>query len=330
MMMKTMMKTIIKKILKEAHKISTDESVELYRDDDFILTIPLTHSASRKYGSDTKWCTTKRDCDKDFIKHIKLGVLGYIVIRNKEIKEKLGSNAFAIYRLYGKNPNNFITFDDQNNEYRNGENWLSNKFDRYDLLPQYYKMLSKFNQYYESKTLRKKNRIVETNNDPFKVFLFNLWDKQKESGSEVKLNYNDIRRMGLKSKLKNIMEFYAEYSDINSRAQIIKELLEDQVFTENDFSGGWFDDKIRFTIDTISFDDENSEIYANVDATVTNGLVYNEMNNETFEFNSTHSPFDDFDEAFEFRDYIETAISSFVIDFCQKGGLDINGCNVTW
>jgi hypothetical protein len=81
------MKTIIKKILKEVHKVSTDESVELYRDDDFILTIPLTHSASRKYGSDTKWCTTKRDCDKDFNKHIKLGVLGYIVIRNKEIKE---------------------------------------------------------------------------------------------------------------------------------------------------------------------------------------------------------------------------------------------------
>jgi hypothetical protein len=259
-----------------------------------------------------------------------LGVLGYIVIRNKEIKEKLGSNAFAIYRLYGNNPNNFITFDDQNNEYRNGENWLSNKFDRYDLLPQYYKMLSKFNQYYESKTLRKKNRIVETNNDPFKVFLFNLWDKQKESGLEVKLNYNDIRRMGLKSKLKNIMEFYAEYSDINSRAQIIKELLEDQVFTENDFSDGWFDDKIRFTIDTISFDDEDSEIYANVDATVTNGLVYNEMNNETFEFSSTHSPFDDFVEAFEFRDYIEGAISDFVIDFCSKGGLDIDGCNVTW
>ena len=66
------MKTIIKKILKEVHKVSTDESVELYRDDDFILTIPLTHSASRKYGSDTKWCTTKRDCDKDFINHLKL------------------------------------------------------------------------------------------------------------------------------------------------------------------------------------------------------------------------------------------------------------------
>ena len=324
-----MMKTIIKKILKEVHKVSSDESIELYRDNDFILTIPLTHNASRKYGSDTKWCTTKRDCDKDFVNHLKLGVLGYIVIRNKELKEKLGSNAFAIYRLYGENPNNFIAFDDQNNEYRNGENWLSNKFDRYDLLSQYYKMLNKFNQYYESKILNEKSRIVENTTDNFKTFLFNLWDKQKKSGAEVKLNYNDIKKMGLKSKLKNIIQYYSEYSDINSRVQIIKELLEDQVFTEADFSDDWFEGKLRFTIDSIRFDDENGEIYCYVDATVTEGVVSDE-NDEPLRFSSTLSPFDDFVESFEFRDYIENTISSFVIDFGNKSGLPMSGCNVNW
>ena len=106
--------------INEAHKVDPSEYVELYRNDDFILTIPLTHSASKKYGSDAKWCTTKKDCDKDFKKHLELGVLGYVVIRNNELKERLGSNAFAIYRLFGDGVGRSIVFDDQNNEYRNG------------------------------------------------------------------------------------------------------------------------------------------------------------------------------------------------------------------
>ena len=133
----------------EAHKVEKDEYVELYRDKDFILTIPLTHDASKKYGSDTKWCTTKKDCDKDFKKHTELGVLGYIVVRDKELKERLGSNAFALYRLKGDDFTRTIAFDDQNNEYRNGESWLGNKFDRVDKLFQFYKMMNKYNDYFE-------------------------------------------------------------------------------------------------------------------------------------------------------------------------------------
>jgi hypothetical protein len=138
--------------LTELHKVKKDEYVELYRDDDFILTIPLTHSASKKYGSDTKWCTTKRDCDIDFNKHIELGVLGYIVVRNNELKEKLNNNAFALYRLKGDNVSRTIVFDDENNEYRNGESWLANKFDRIDKLFQFYRMMNKFNEYFENTT----------------------------------------------------------------------------------------------------------------------------------------------------------------------------------
>jgi hypothetical protein len=135
--------------ISEEHKVDKDEYVELYRDKDFILTIPLTHEASKKYGSDTKWCTTTKDCNKDFKKHTELGVLGYIVVRDKELKERLGSNAFALYRLKGDDITRTIAFDDQNNEYRNGESWLGNKFDIVDKLFQFYKMMNKYNDYFE-------------------------------------------------------------------------------------------------------------------------------------------------------------------------------------
>lgn len=146
--------------IQETHKVEKDEYVELYRDKDFILTIPLTHRASKKYGSDTKWCTTKKECDKDFQKHLEMGVLGYIVVRDNELKERLDNNAFAIYRLKGDDLTRTIAFDDQNNEYRNGESWLGNKFDIVDKLFQFYKMMNKYNDYFEKQDF--KETIEET------------------------------------------------------------------------------------------------------------------------------------------------------------------------
>ena len=152
-------------VMTEKHKVSKDEYVELYRDNDFVLTIPLTHDASKKYGSDTKWCTTTRECDKKFNDHKKYGVLGYITVRDNELKRRLENNAFALYRLYGDNVNRTIVFDDQNNEYRNGEQWLSNKFDRFDKLSQFYKMLQKFNNYFESENISKEPILESKENE---------------------------------------------------------------------------------------------------------------------------------------------------------------------
>jgi hypothetical protein len=152
-------------VITEKHKVSKDEYVELYRDDDFVLTVPLTHEASKKYGSDTKWCTTNKECSKKFEDHKKIGTLAYITVRDKELKYKLENNAFALYRLYGDDVNRTIVFDDQNNEYRNGEQWLSNKFDRFDKLSQFYKMLQKFNNYFESENISKEPILESKENE---------------------------------------------------------------------------------------------------------------------------------------------------------------------
>jgi hypothetical protein len=181
--------------ISEAHKVDKDEYVELYRDKDFILTIPLTHETSKKYGSDTKWCTTKKDCNKDFKKHTELGVLGYIVVRDKELKERLGSNAFALYRLKGDDITRTIAFDDQNNEYRNGESWLGNKFDIVDKLFQFYKMMNKYNDYFEkqdtketieeSKEISKKDLSEEIKYNKVNNFLNVLHGIDTNNGNSV-------------------------------------------------------------------------------------------------------------------------------------------------
>jgi len=130
----------------ESIKVKPNEYVELWRDSDFVLIVPLTHNASQKYGFGTKWCTSSKKSESDFIKHTELGLLAYIVIRNNELKNRFRSNSFAMYKLWSDNE--FIAFDDKNNEFRNGSYWLSNEFDKLDRLSQYYKMLMEFNKYF--------------------------------------------------------------------------------------------------------------------------------------------------------------------------------------
>jgi len=64
------MKYLIKKILKEEFlkeakiKVSKDEYVKLFEDNTVLVLKPLTHQASCKYGSGTKWCVTMRHTDE--------------------------------------------------------------------------------------------------------------------------------------------------------------------------------------------------------------------------------------------------------------------------
>jgi hypothetical protein len=60
------LKRIIKEeLLKEAKiKVGKDEYEKLFEDKTILALKPLTHKASCKYGSDTKWCVTMRDTDK--------------------------------------------------------------------------------------------------------------------------------------------------------------------------------------------------------------------------------------------------------------------------
>jgi hypothetical protein len=49
------MRSLIKKILKEA-RVPKDEKVQLYKDDNIIVVVPLTHRALQKYANRCQWC----------------------------------------------------------------------------------------------------------------------------------------------------------------------------------------------------------------------------------------------------------------------------------
>lgn len=66
-----------------------NEINKVYEDDTWLLVRPLTYLSSKKYGSNTKWCTTQNDNPEYFLKYSKKGVLIYCI--NKVTGYKVAS-----------------------------------------------------------------------------------------------------------------------------------------------------------------------------------------------------------------------------------------------
>lgn len=158
---KTKKESLINKtVINEKFKVGPEEYDKLYEDDKFLLVIPYTHEASCKYGAGTKWCTTGRD-DKGsewFEKHDKVGALGYLIIKDKELSDKVDSSKFGLYinrpdsnYLGGRYaaPLGIIIYDDANNPIHSKV--LANKFDRENLYGKLSMILNKFVEYSQNK-----------------------------------------------------------------------------------------------------------------------------------------------------------------------------------
>jgi hypothetical protein len=65
--------------LKVESKNMENEVVKVYDDHEWLLLRPLTYLSSKKYGANTKWCTTSEGSSQYFDKYSKKGVLIYCI-----------------------------------------------------------------------------------------------------------------------------------------------------------------------------------------------------------------------------------------------------------
>ena len=106
------------RVLVEKYKIADDERIKLYETEDFLLVIPLTYTASCKYGANTKWCVTEKDDDEMFQRHDKIAGLGFLIVKNPSLQEKFNNSKFAFYINKPKSvsaardPERVIVYDD--------------------------------------------------------------------------------------------------------------------------------------------------------------------------------------------------------------------------
>lgn len=79
------MRSLIKRILTEV-RVPENEKVQLYKDDNIIVVVPLTHRALQKYAHRCQWCINDdRGEWEDYHKG-----LHAIIIQRKPKKEKIG------------------------------------------------------------------------------------------------------------------------------------------------------------------------------------------------------------------------------------------------
>ena len=112
--------------INEGFKVDKSEYKKIYDDENYLLVVPLTHTASCKYGANTKWCTTKKDDDSDFEEHVTMGVLAYLIIKDPTIYNKMSSQKYGLYRSNGYELKDLIIYDELNNEHLNGIKYLKN------------------------------------------------------------------------------------------------------------------------------------------------------------------------------------------------------------
>jgi len=171
------MKKLILQILKEEtqqitekFKVSPDEYVKLFKNDNFELVVPLTFEASKKYGANAKWCTTTRCDDTMFNKHNEMGSLAYLIVKNPEIAQRLGNTKYGLFinkpddnYLGGKYaaPSGIMMYGDNNSILSQSQ--VENEFDKLDLLSDYYKMIRNFTDYSQDKF--SKESIQESRKD---------------------------------------------------------------------------------------------------------------------------------------------------------------------
>ena len=88
-------------IISEAYKIGKDERLVLSDTENFLQVVPLTQLASCKYGSNTKWCVSGRDGEKNIFTFYKDRGwdVSMVMIKKPEIQEIFKTKKFA-FNIY--------------------------------------------------------------------------------------------------------------------------------------------------------------------------------------------------------------------------------------
>jgi hypothetical protein len=72
--------------IKNIAKVLERQVFKIFENDEWLIVKPLTYEASKKYGANTKWCTTMEHDSDYFRKYSKNGILIYCLNKNTGIK----------------------------------------------------------------------------------------------------------------------------------------------------------------------------------------------------------------------------------------------------
>lgn len=227
----------------ESIKVRSDEYIELLRTDNYLLIVPLTHKAARKYGMGTKWCLTDKNDPSDFDRHNRLGKIVFIVIRNSKIQREFGTTSWCLYLPNGVNKFRFITFNDKNDEFKGGYDYLENEFEKLNRESEFWLIISKYIKWVENGNLNEslkstipilmalmliKPQITKSQVNPIQkeVYLSDL-DELKKNLYKLGEVYVDEHINEIISKVNRIIHEDATLSDISNLSSELEDYIGD-------------------------------------------------------------------------------------------------------
>jgi len=215
--------------------------------------------------------------------------------------------------------------------------WLLDRYHLADMGYVYDESQDMMGKIDSSDVLIESRQITESQQkSQLKDYFFKKWTKQKEQGQLPKLSFKEIKGLGLKKYMNEIIFYYSEFmnldpNDTNRRTEIIKNYLLNNTFDENDITemkDSFDDGKIKVRFSKVEFSENENQVknYINLDIEflVLSGSFYNQTENQTVNFSSTENPFDDFVQYFEFKEVIEQVVESFIFELIESFGFNIN------
>jgi hypothetical protein len=214
-------------LITEKFKALPNEYEKIYEDDTYLLVSPLTHNASCKYGANTKWCTTNRESDELFDEHFISGTLTYLIIKDKNLSNLLNGSKFAIYRGWKETPERTLVYDELNNEYKDGEKWLYNEFEKINKEKDLYELIKIYNNYYDymnntSKTnvktlkesIRDNLKLLSNKSKMSKELLYHV--ENKISLTENVFRYGSDKYFEVINEARNLMTEGFEFDEFDT------------------------------------------------------------------------------------------------------------------
>lgn len=215
--------------------------------------------------------------------------------------------------------------------------WLLDRYHLADMGYVYDESQDMMGKIDSSDTLIESRQITESEQkNQLKDYFFKKWTKQKEQGQLPKLNFKEIKGLGLTKYMNEIIVYYSQFmnldpNDTNRRTEIIKNYLLNNTFNENDITemkDSFDDGKIKVRFSKVEFSENENQVknYINLDIEflVLSGSFYNQEEGQTVNFSSDENPFDDFVQYFEFKEVIEDIVESFIFELIESFGFNIN------
>jgi hypothetical protein len=85
--------------------VKKDERVKLYDDGKILVVVPLSHTASCKYGANTPWCVSTPSNDENFNDYTRYGILFIFIIKSPYDYADLKEYKFAYYHSFSNKMN---------------------------------------------------------------------------------------------------------------------------------------------------------------------------------------------------------------------------------